>query len=131
MAHNVHNASCTDSVYNAITCALTMSYYRHWLKPQCRGVKRVCSQETMVQVSGTRCTMCVSEFRMAAEPRLTMRKCARPATDDRETVEEYTEVRQIDNEFEIVEMREIDNENSEIDEFKETREYSEYKQQTL
>eukprot|EP00971_Amphidinium_carterae_P277546 5508466-Amphidinium_carterae.1 len=41
------------------------------------------------------------------------------ATEDRETVEEYNEEREIDNEY------------SEIDEFKETMEYSEYKQQTL
>eukprot|EP00971_Amphidinium_carterae_P085671 1695376-Amphidinium_carterae.1 len=41
------------------------------------------------------------------------------ATEDRETVEEYNEEREIDNAY------------SEIDEFKETMEYSEHMQQTL
>eukprot|EP00971_Amphidinium_carterae_P144362 2861096-Amphidinium_carterae.1 len=71
----------------------------------------------MIQVTGSRVTISDPEFRMVAEPRLAMRGPG--AMEDRETVEEYSE------------EREIDNECSESDEFKETMEYSEYMQQTL
>eukprot|EP00971_Amphidinium_carterae_P027832 548678-Amphidinium_carterae.1 len=74
----------------------------------------------MVRVTGSRVTISDPEFRMVAEPRFTMRE-EPGATEDRETVEEYNEER----------GREIDNEYIELDEFKETMEYSEYTQQTL
>eukprot|EP00971_Amphidinium_carterae_P324154 6441913-Amphidinium_carterae.1 len=52
----------------------------------------------MIQVMTCVKDNCTLIFRMIAEPRFTMRKCAQPAMEDRETVEEYSE-----------EMREIDN----------------------
>eukprot|EP00971_Amphidinium_carterae_P131639 2607110-Amphidinium_carterae.1 len=76
-------------------------------------------------------TVSTSEFRMVAEPRLTMRKCARLVTKDRETVEVYEEEREIDNVYEMDEEREIDNEYRMNEEMEEPMEYSEYKQQTL
>eukprot|EP00971_Amphidinium_carterae_P067766 1341871-Amphidinium_carterae.1 len=103
----------------------------------------------MVQVSDSRMTISVSEFRMVAEPRLTMREITGPerqedneresthpqmdsrgsgATEDRETMFEYNEEREIDNEYvtgnEYSEYKEME----ETDENKETMEYNVYGQ---
>eukprot|EP00971_Amphidinium_carterae_P216254 4292719-Amphidinium_carterae.1 len=72
---------------------------QHWLK--CQWTKGVFTH-TENNGSGFRNTMTMRnpEFRMVAELWSTMRECARPAMEERETVEEYNEVREIDNEFE-------------------------------
>eukprot|EP00971_Amphidinium_carterae_P180454 3579236-Amphidinium_carterae.1 len=98
-----------------------------------RTLTTVLHNATLAQVSMDNKVCSLTQMNKgSAEPRLTMRECARPAMEDRETVEEV-EMREIDNEFEEVEMREnqIDNEYKDIDEFEETNEYGEYKQQTL
>eukprot|EP00971_Amphidinium_carterae_P176149 3491726-Amphidinium_carterae.1 len=73
----------------------------------------------MIQVSDSQLTVSTSEFRMAAEPRLTMRESTRLLMEDRETVEEYNVEREIDNEYRMDE------------EIEETMENNEYMQQTL
>eukprot|EP00971_Amphidinium_carterae_P132625 2626529-Amphidinium_carterae.1 len=101
MAHNVHNASCTDSVACTMPSLahsdITMSYID--IGSSVNGDKRKCTHNARSNDPGrdTQCTIGVYHFRMVAEPRLTMRGPG--ATEERETVEEYNEVREIDSEL--------------------------------
>eukprot|EP00971_Amphidinium_carterae_P055693 1097997-Amphidinium_carterae.1 len=60
-----------------------------------------------------------------------MREYARPAMEDRETVEVYDEERELDNVYKMDEEREIDNEYRMNEEMKETMDDDEYKKQTI